>query len=215
MPSARSESPLISVITPTWQRHDLLLGRCIPSVKAQDYPVFEHVVVSDGPDERLATLLPGLHQLPEHDPAAHFGHRARVAGLEQTSGKFVAYIDDDDSWRPMHLRVLMNALAESGAGFAYSRIVMHTPRGLIRIGDGPLAQGRILPSLDLLHHRELLPISGWINEPGAPDWNLVRRWVEAGVSYVSVDMETADYYPGSSDFDQAVPVALPGLVRAQ
>ena len=46
--------PLVSVITPTWQRHALLLDRCIPSVAAQDYPNVDHVVVSDGPDPALA-----------------------------------------------------------------------------------------------------------------------------------------------------------------
>lgn len=49
--------PLVSVITPTWNRHDLLLTRCLPSVQAQDYPAVEHVIISDGPDEDLRDFL--------------------------------------------------------------------------------------------------------------------------------------------------------------
>jgi cellulose synthase/poly-beta-1,6-N-acetylglucosamine synthase-like glycosyltransferase len=41
--------PLVSIITPTWKRRDLLVKRALPSVAAQDYPNIEHVVVSDGP----------------------------------------------------------------------------------------------------------------------------------------------------------------------
>ena len=53
-------SPTVSVITPTWQRHDLLLNRCVPSVAAQDHPAVEHVIVSDGPDPDLRGKLAGL-----------------------------------------------------------------------------------------------------------------------------------------------------------
>ena len=59
-------SPLVAVITPTWQRTGLLLSRCIPSVQAQDYPRVEHIVVSDGPDPDLQGKLysPGLSGYP-------------------------------------------------------------------------------------------------------------------------------------------------------
>ena len=50
-------TPLVSVITPTWQRADLLVNRCIPSVQAQDYPVVEHIIVSDGPDQLLRDYM--------------------------------------------------------------------------------------------------------------------------------------------------------------
>jgi hypothetical protein len=29
-----TDLPLVTVVTPTWDRHDLLLGRCIPNVQA-------------------------------------------------------------------------------------------------------------------------------------------------------------------------------------
>ena len=69
-----------SVITPTWQRHDALLQRCIPSVLAQDYPAVEHVIASDGPDDYLADLLPQhpsqrYVQLAGHDAGEALGRR--------------------------------------------------------------------------------------------------------------------------------------------
>ena len=52
-------SPLVTVVTPTWQRHPLLFSRCVPPVQAQDYPAVEHIVVSDGPDPVLASAFKG------------------------------------------------------------------------------------------------------------------------------------------------------------
>ena len=48
---------LVPVVTPTWQRRDILTGWCIPSVQAQSYPDAEHIVVSDGPDPELAAVM--------------------------------------------------------------------------------------------------------------------------------------------------------------
>src|SRR5262252_1881600 len=49
--------PSVDVVTPTWERHDVLLNRAIPSVQAQTYPNVRHIVVSDGPDMELFKLL--------------------------------------------------------------------------------------------------------------------------------------------------------------
>src|SRR5678810_1424794 len=48
-----SERPLLSIITPTWDRHDLL-AELIDHVREQTYPSIEHVIVSDGPDDALS-----------------------------------------------------------------------------------------------------------------------------------------------------------------
>jgi glycosyltransferase involved in cell wall biosynthesis len=47
---------LVSVITGTHQRHDLLVG-AIENVREQTYPSLEHVIVSDGPDPELRRKL--------------------------------------------------------------------------------------------------------------------------------------------------------------
>lgn len=203
----------ISVVTPTWRRNDLLLERCIPSVRAQTHPAVEHIIVSDGPDEELRRRIEALpvrfSELPEHDDGSYYGHRARMRGIELAESEFIAYIDDDDAWRPDHLSVLMSALEQTGAPWAYSRCAVHLARGDVRIGDGPLAHGRIIPSLMILHRREVLKIQGWVNDPGAPDWNLVRSWLDAGLEPVSADVVTCDYYPGSSfDAENKIPASL-------
>ena len=82
----------VSVVTPTWQRRELLLERCIPSVRAQTHQPVEHLVISDGPDSELAALLAEhapevtFLQLPEHlDGTVDYGSRARNHGLGMRS----------------------------------------------------------------------------------------------------------------------------------
>ena len=194
--------PLISVITPTWQRHDLLLDRCIPSVAAQDYPAVQHVIVSDGPDNVLAGKIAGRScgavvwdALPAHDPAARWGHWARLRGLELATGEYIAYLDDDNAFRPGHLAKLAAALdADPSAGFAYSQIMMHNGGSSYVVGVPPPAYGQI-DTAAIMHRRRLLDTATWRDEGQVTiDWDIVERWLHAGAGWAHVPEVTSDYY---------------------
>jgi len=190
--------PSVDVITPTWARHDLLLSRCIPSVAAQDYPDIRHTVVSDGPDPDLRDKLAGqparFAELPEHDPDAQWGHHARLHGTDLAGGDYIAYLDDDNSWRPGHARILAAALEETGAGFAYPMMAVHG-RGDYIIGTDPPSHGQIDTS-GIMHRRGLLDVATWRWHPGIEtiDWDLVSRWMAAGATWVAVPAVTCDYW---------------------
>lgn len=51
-----SDRKLVSVVTGTWNRHDLLL-EAIENVRGQTYRPLEHVIVADGPDDALGELI--------------------------------------------------------------------------------------------------------------------------------------------------------------
>lgn len=200
------KGPFVSVITPTWLRHDLLLDRCIPSVAGQTYPWLEHVVVSDGPDdvlyarirEHIAGNLYGqvlrYAELPTHDNGARWGHFARLAGLDLARGDLIAYLDDDNAYRPDHIDAMVKALARHpDAGFAYPQIRMHVNGNEYVIGTDPPAYGQIDTS-GIVHRRELLEVATW--QPSLPsiDWDLVHRWMLGGAKWTHVQRATVDYY---------------------
>jgi GT2 family glycosyltransferase len=200
--------PLVSIITPTWQRCERLLNRCIPSVQAQTYQNVEHVIVSDGPDPELAGKLAELAsgsafyhpvrclELPEHSPERHWGHCARLRGIEASKGGYIAYIDDDDALRPEHVRLLVSALDRNpDAAWAYSVMSSHSQAGIVDIGyQGYPAEGQIGTPM-IMHRREILEHGTWGPASSVEDWELVKRWLDAGQQYVHVPEVTVDVWP--------------------
>jgi hypothetical protein len=188
--------PGVSVVTPTWKRNVLLLNRAIPSVRAQTYPgEIEHIIVSDGPDPPLAAQLPGLHELPAHQDMRNRGLIPRLYGVVQARHGIIAYLDDDNAWRPEHLELLVRALISSGADFAYSRALCHDRDRDVRYTIGTPVPG--LAQIDtslIVHRRELLRVATWNLCDRPADWDLVSRWMEAGASWAFVPDITLDYY---------------------
>ena len=188
----------ISVITSTWQRHVLLRERCIPSVAAQTVPV-EHVVVSDGPDPELRDLLAGVDVVYaevdiHHEDEVNVGGWARNRGLEVADGDLIAYLDDDNAFRPHHVETLAKALeATPWADFAYSKMFRHGIGD--EIGGDPPQHGRVDSSI-LMQRRDTHLNFGWWPAPSQYhiDWQLVHAWVLAGAQWVFVPEVTVDYY---------------------
>jgi glycosyltransferase involved in cell wall biosynthesis len=195
---------MITVITPTWERRQLLLGRCIPSVAAQENcpePV-EHLVVSDGPDpglrDAIAAAWPHVRyaELDGHDPQVRWGVRARLLGLDLAAGDTIGWLDDDNAYRPDHLARCAAALAgHPDAGFAYTYAQFHLPSGDQLIGHDPPVLGGIDTSV-LVHRKHLTnQVATW-RDDGQPtiDWDLVERWMAAGITWTFVPDITMDYY---------------------
>ena len=191
--------PLVSVVTPTWQRHGFLLDRCAPSVQAQTWPDVEHVVVSDGPDLDLklamALQFPGVRydELPDREGAGHWGHRARLHAIEIAKGDLITYLDDDDAYRPEHCELLARALiGNPSADFAYS---LMSSQGTV-IGTDPPEYCQIGTPM-IMHRRELLERGTWERSMPSIDWDLVERWLAAGARYAHVPVVTIDVWPSA------------------
>lgn len=98
---------LVSVITPTYKRSDML-KRAIDSVLSQTYSDIELIIVND--NERNDEYSEKLYSLLEQysDPRLKFleqakhinGAVARNFGIKNAQGEFIAFLDDDDWWEP-------------------------------------------------------------------------------------------------------------------
>ncbi|MFF2270109.1 glycosyltransferase family 2 protein [Cellulosimicrobium cellulans] len=103
--------PSVSVVVAT-NRGGPFLAEALASVLAQSYPAAELVVVDDGSPEP-ADLLRIVEDAARGAAAprprvvrrAPAGvSAARNAGVAETSGELVAFLDDDDRWHPDRLR---------------------------------------------------------------------------------------------------------------
>jgi glycosyltransferase involved in cell wall biosynthesis len=103
------EQPLVSVIIPVYNgaRH---LGAALESVFAQTYRAFEVIVVDDGSVDDsgvIAQSFPDVHYIRQTNQGVA---AARNHGLEVARGEFLAFLDQDDLWKPEKLKAQMDHL---------------------------------------------------------------------------------------------------------
>jgi glycosyltransferase involved in cell wall biosynthesis len=111
----RDRSPafaeLVSVVIPCYQQAQYV-GEAIESVLAQSYPHLEVVVVDDGSTDNVGAIVsryPGVRCVREENGGAA---AARNAGIRQTNGDFLIFLDADDRLLPDGVAAGVRALGE-------------------------------------------------------------------------------------------------------
>jgi glycosyltransferase involved in cell wall biosynthesis len=198
--------PLVTVVTPTWSR-PYLLAETMAHVEAQDYPNLEHIVISDGPDERAQGFLEreygsyvrfvdlgrnwsGL--MPDS-----FGIAPLMVGYLMARGDLVLpWCDDERSLAPDHISRLVGLLESTGADFVYSKVRIWRngdpdgPETAI-IGTDPPAYGQITHYLFRASNLHRFGMPRWGTHP--VDWALVSEWMNAGARWAMLDDCTFDH----------------------
>lgn len=208
--------PLVSVVIPTYDNHDTLGGRAIPSVLAQSYQNFEVVVVGDAaPDEARAVVegfadprmsffnLPYRGPYPS-DPETLWlvaGAAPVNEALRRARGSWIALIDDDDAFRPDHVERLLGRARTECLELVYSPLQVQLPNAPAgTIGRFPPEHGQF-GMQGAIWHAGLADIFQYELADGAlglpTDWGLCQRMMEAGVRIGSLDEATVDYYPAT------------------
>lgn len=109
-------SPLVSVIIPTYNRHDTV-GRSIESVLLQTYRPMEVIVVDDGSTDSTLEVLEGYENAIRVVARANGGpSAARNSGVSVAKGEIIAFLDSDDTWRPEKLTRQIKLLLDGGSG---------------------------------------------------------------------------------------------------
>jgi glycosyltransferase involved in cell wall biosynthesis len=95
--------PRVSVIIPTYNRARWL-PKAINSVLNQSYKNVEIIVINDGStDDTKVVLAPYMNNIryltTNHKGAAH----ARNTGMQAATGKYIAFLDSDDTYLPYKL----------------------------------------------------------------------------------------------------------------
>lgn len=104
--------PEVTVVIPTYGRSKLL-ARAVDSVFRQTLQDFELIVVMDGEDRDSFSYLDSIgdERLRKYSLSEKSGaSAARNAGAEKGSGKWIAFLDDDDEWMPEKLETQIGAL---------------------------------------------------------------------------------------------------------
>ncbi len=102
--------PRVSVLIPTYNCATTI-EESIDSVLNQTYKNLEIIVVDDGSTDNTRALLQGYGERVRYFYQENAGAvRARLHGLHQARGEYIAIIDADDIWLPEKLRVEVEVL---------------------------------------------------------------------------------------------------------
>ena len=125
-------APLISVITPTHNRAELL-PRAIECVLAQGYERWELIIVDDGSTDATAEVVKRFE-----DPRIRYVYQenrqlagARNRGMDEVAGELFCFLDDDDLCLPDHLQLLADAWVRTEGKVPVIRtgLILRTPDG--------------------------------------------------------------------------------------
>lgn len=219
------EYPKVSVVISTYNR-PAMLDKALESVHAQTFDDFEVIVVDDcSPDkEVMHALLEGWYNKFEKRGvdliAMRLGENSgyqcmpKNKGIEQARGDYIAYLDDDNSWRPNHLEVCVAAIeADFSTDMVYSRLSYHADPALVEkykvpVGDADgvewnpqmLGLRNYIDTSTILHSKgafwRLVRDTGYGWDESLRrfgDWNFVWRWAVNGLTAKLADHVTVDY----------------------
>ena len=186
-------NPLVSVIIPTKDRPEML-AQAIQSVLNQTFTEWEIIVVNDGGVDIQSVIsrlnTKGNITYKKHDRALDRS-AARNTGIRVARGKYIAYLDDDDTYHPNHIQTLVEFLENSEYKVAYTDAVMaqqekqngqyvtlarSVPYSLDFDNDRILVSN-CTPNLCLMHEKSCLDEVGFFDETLSTheDWDLVIR----------------------------------------
>jgi len=112
----------VSVIIPTYNRSNFI-DRAINSVLNQTYPNIEIIVIDDNGNETPARKImiekmrkyeasPNVRYLKNNKNMG--GALARNIGIQESSGQYITFLDDDDEYLPNKVEVQYTEMKKKG-----------------------------------------------------------------------------------------------------
>lgn len=137
-------SPLVSIIIPAYNA-EKYLGECLESVRRQTFADFEAIVVDDGSTDGTAAIAEGYVERDSRFRLMHIANggvsKARNAGIEESKGRWLTFMDADDIIHPRALESWIEAANDTHAKVCISgfkRFKDEPPETGMRKGKGAL-----------------------------------------------------------------------------
>lgn len=118
------ETPLVSIITPSYNS-EKFIAQTIQSVQDQSYAHWEMLVVDDCSSDSTVRLV---QELANQDPRITLFRLERNSGagiardtaLAKAQGRYIAFLDADDLWKPQKLEKQIDFLIKNNSPFTFS-----------------------------------------------------------------------------------------------
>lgn len=100
LPEKSKKHPLVTIITPTYNRADFL-GETIKSVLSQDYPNIEYIVLDDGSSDETNKVVNEFKDSLIYEHHKNIGEVATVnKGFQMARGEIIGVVNSDDPLLP-------------------------------------------------------------------------------------------------------------------
>ena len=131
----------ISIIVPVYNAQEFL-EETIASVQAQEEKDWELLLVddcsSDGSRQILENCAARDERIrPVYQPSNYGAAAARNRGVEEARGRYIAFLDADDLWKPKRLSAELAFLEKKQAGFVFCGYEFADEKG---IGTGKIVR---------------------------------------------------------------------------
>lgn len=143
--------PTVSVVTPLFN-NGTTIGATLKSVLDQTFDDWECLVVDDGSSDRGPTAVAGAATRdarikPLRNECGKGPAGARNTGIKYARGRYIAFLDSDDTWYPEKLATQVAFMQQTGAILSYTAFVIVST-------DGKRRQLRSVPTS--LEYQQLL-----------------------------------------------------------
>jgi len=108
---SRKDSPLVSIITPSLNSGQFI-EETILSVKNQDYPRIEHIIVDGGSVDNTLTVLKkyeGTYNMRWISEPDNGMYQAINKGMRMAKGEILGYLNADDLYLPWAIQVVVDS----------------------------------------------------------------------------------------------------------
>lgn len=121
--NVKEDSLLVSVVMPAYNA-ELFIEEAIASVRSQTIKNWELIVVDDFSGDDTRKIVAQLAEIDERIHLVCNGKnmgvaRTRNRGLDICSGKYIAFLDSDDYWKPQMLEKMIACAVETVADIIY------------------------------------------------------------------------------------------------
>jgi len=200
----------VTVIIPTRNR-PVLLARALLSVHAQTGGLTCQCIVVDDGDRSTAARIrqiaaaAGALYCRTCDTGGAGGAAARNRGLDRAEGTFVAFLDDDDSWKRDKLFRQVTLLNSTDGVLCYTGITIIRKNGSRRYSfrkppfndhhRAIMRRNFIGTTSSVVIRRSAFAVTGGFDEqlPALQDYDLYIRLLQAGRA-IWIDEPLIDYY---------------------
>lgn len=196
---------LVSIITPAYNC-EKYLSESIDSVITQSYKNWEMIIVDDNSTDRTLDIANEYAKRDNRIKVVHLDlnrgvANARNVAIENSNGKYIAFLDSDDNWKEHKLETQIKFMEKNNYYFSFTSYelvdeygnklnkVMYVPE---KIDFKELLKGNSIPCLTVVLNKEVIS-EIYMPEIKHEDYATWLNILKAGIVAYGLDINLASY----------------------